>query len=444
MADSNIIITSSIESLRRSNPEALRPQESLLKSNPEALRPQESSGGEAGGGSSFDLSPLVELSQLMLDEIKSVNMNFELLFEKMEMEKLRARDKGAPSSSPSKNNSMAPNDNGDDESLSLFGAIGITALIVKFKTFVETIKTKFKLFFTRIKVLFLPLTTLFVLIDEGIDQFTSDIDKSFVSKLVETMVRTVRRVAEMLILFPLELLQDASSMIARALGFENAAEYIDRIDFKTPFDALFDKVEEGWGLITSVLLEPIEKLIGILGPAIKDEFLESFSEKWDSFTSMLTTIMNTIFSAVQWFSETDMEEKVEGGLGLFRDVVDGIQKWIGNLASSLYEALPDFAKSSISFAKDASAAVGNLFSDDNTSVTPLTSSTRETSAASLSEESRIAAAQNITGQQASVNVVDNSVSSTSNSSSSAAIMMETPPATDRYDPMRGRNGLRFA
>jgi hypothetical protein len=426
VADSNIIITSSIESLRRSNPEA--------------LRPQESSGGEAGGGSSFDLSPLVELSQLMLAEIKSVNMNFELFFEKMELARLKSRDSG-PAESPSAPSVNAPESEKDDSGF-LFD--GIVAGFMAFKTTIVSFALRFKNFIKIIAKPFVIITAAVAGILGFIEGFTENADDTMGEKITRGIMRGIEDILDVIVAWPAQLLVDAVAWLARALGAEGIADYLDRVDIRKALTDMFDYFE--------TFIEPIgamiDSVIAVFQSDQVKELIEGVKGKIiDGFNSGIETlsgIMNTIFSAVQWFSETDMEEKVEGGLGLFRDVVDGIQKWIGNLASSLYEALPDFAKSSISFVKDASGAVGNLFSDDNTSVTPLTSSTRETSAASLSEESRIAAAQNITGQQASVNVVDNSVSSTSNSSSSAAIMMETPPATDRYDPMRGRNGLRFA
>ena len=426
MADSNIIITSSIESLRRSNPEA--------------LRPQESSGGEAGGGSSFDLSPLVELSQLMLAEIKSVNMNFELFFEKMELARLKSRDSG-PAESPSAPSVNAPESEKDDSGF-LFD--GIVAGFMAFKTTIVSFALRFKNFIKIIAKPFVIITAAVAGILGFIEGFTENADDTMGEKITRGIMRGIEDILDVIVAWPAQLLVDTVAWLSRALGAEGIADYLDRVDIRKALADMFDYFES--------FIEPIgamiDSVIAVFQSDQVKELIEGVKGKIiDGFNSGIETlsgIMNTIFSAVQWFSETDMEEKVEGGLGLFRDVVDGIQKWIGNLASSLYEAIPDRIKSSISFVKDASAAVGNLFSDDNTSVTPLTSSTRETSAASLSEESRIAAAQNITGQQTSVNVVDNSVSSTSNSSSSAAIMMETPPATDRYDPMRGRNGLRFA
>ena len=442
MADSNIIITSSIESLRRSNPEA--------------LRPQESSGGEAGGGSSFDLSPLVELSQLMLAEIKSVNMNFELFFEKMELARLKSRDSG-PAESPSAPSVNAPESEKDDSGF-LFD--GIVAGFMAFKSTIVSFALRFKNFIKIIAKPFVIITAAVTGILGFIEGFTENADDTMGEKITRGIMRGIENIIDVIVAWPAQLLVDTVAWLSRALGAEGIADYLDRVDIRKALADMFDYFES--------FIEPIgamiDSVIAVFQSDQVKELIEGVKGKIiDGFNSGIETlsgIMNTIFSAVQWFSETDMEEKVEGGLGLFRDVVDGIQKWIGNLASSLYEALPDFssfAKSSISFVKDASGAVGNLFSDDNTSgavgnlfsddntsVTPLTSSTRETSAASLSEESRIAAAQNITGQQTSVNVVDNSVSSTSNSSSSAAIMMETPPATDRYDPIRGRNGLRFA
>jgi len=426
VADSNIIITSSIESLRRSNPEA--------------LRPQESSGGEAGGGSSFDLSPLVELSQLMLAEIKSVNMNFELFFEKMELARLKSRDSG-PAESPSAPSVNAPESEKDDSGF-LFD--GIVAGFMAFKTTIVSFALRFKNFIKIIAKPFVIITAAVAGILGFIEGFTENADDTMGEKITRGIMRGIEDILDVIVAWPAQLLVDTVAWLSRALGAEGIADYLDRVDIRKALADMFDYFES--------FIEPIgamiDSVIAVFQSDQVKELIEGVKGKIiDGFNSGIETlsgIMNTIFSAVQWFSETDMEEKVEGGLGLFRDVVDGIQKWIGNLASSLYEAIPDRIKSSISFVKDASAAVGNLFSDDNTSVTPLTSSTRETSAASLSEESRIAAAQNITGQQTSVNVVDNSVSSTSNSSSSAAIMMETPPATDRYDPMRGRNGLRFA
>lgn len=426
MADSNIIITSSIESLRRSNPEA--------------LRPQESSGGEAGGGSSFDLSPLVELSQLMLDEIKSVNMNFELFFEKMELARLKSRDSG-PAESPSAPSVNAPESEKDDSGF-LFD--GIVAGFMAFKSTIVSFALRFKNFIKIIAKPFVIITAAVTGILGFIEGFTENADDTMGEKITRGIMRGIENIIDVIVAWPAQLLVDAVAWLSRALGAEGIADYLDRVDIRKALADMFDYfetfIEPIGAMIDSVIAVFQSDQVKELIEAVKGKIIDGFN----SGIETLSGIMNTIFSAVQWFSETDMEEKVEGGLGLFRDVVDGIQKWIGNLASSLYEILPDFAKSSISFVKDASGAVGNLFSDDNTSVTPLTSSTRETSAASLSEESRIAAAQNITGQQASVNVVDNSVSSTSNSSSSAAIMMETPPATDRYDPMRGRNGLRFA
>lgn len=424
MADSSIIITSSIASMRANNPEG--------------LRPDSASAGQGDAEVQSRVEESLEISQLMLEEVKQINVNFETFFEKLELNRLRSKDSGTPSAGPSQ-----PTPKKDKEEDDGFLFDGIIMGFAAFKDRIIQFAARFKNFIKIIAKPFVIITAAVSGILGFIEGFTENENDTIGEKITRGIMRGIENILDLIVAWPAQLLVDAAAWLMRALGAESIADYLDKVDIRKALADLFDYfetfIEPIGAMIDSVIaVFQSEQVQGII-TAVKDKIIDGFNANME----ILSSVMNAIFRAVQWFGETDMDEKIEAGLGLFNNVISGIQNWISNLATSLYEAL-DFAKSSISFAQGVGDTVGNFFSGDNDGVvsSPGTMS-RETSSANLSEESRTAAAQNIMGQQTSVNVVDNSVKSTNNSSSSAAIMMESPAATNPYDLRNGRNGVAF-
>lgn len=172
------------------------------------------------------------------------------------------------------------------------------------------------------------------------------------------------------------------------------------------------------GLINSLIMMPLDLLKDLISWALGKLGFEEASKTLDSFSfqDMFSDFVDMLFDLPSRMMAALLPDPT-GTAGMLLSSTD--------TGKSLY----DFAK--------VDTATGERI------VSPPATPARELSGESLSEESRTAAAQNIMGQQTSVNVVDNSVKSTNNSSSSAAIMMESPAATNPYDLRNVRNGVAF-
>lgn len=403
MADSNIIITSSVESLRRQNPNA--------------LRPEESSGGDVVSAG-MDLSPLLEVSEQTLSEIREINSNFEEFFDKMELQRLRSRDTDAPS--PVQTTTEAPSkQKEEDDAGFLFD--GIVLAFAAFKTRILDFAKRFKNFIKIIAKPFVIITAAVSGVLGFIEGFTADENKTLGQKVIGGIGTGIEKILDTIVAWPAQMLVEAGAWLARALGAESVAEYLDKVDIRKALSDLFNSR---------------------ISELIKEFFVSAFDPIFSFFD-------NRDDSAAQERAAQE-REKLVAGIAKFRDSIFGGVKFLSELVENIANFPRILANKIIDKAKEYGVAwalpdaITNMASGGENMVSTPGETTRETSSASLSEESRTAAAQNIMGQQSSVNVIDNSVSSTSNSSSSAAIMMEVPGATDRHDQYRGRNGYAFA
>lgn len=427
MADSNIIITSSVESLRRQNPNA--------------LRPEESSGGDVVSAG-MDLSPLLEVSEQTLAEIRQINANFEEFFDKMELQRLRSRDEGAPTAAPAPATPAEKKE--EDDSGFLFD--GIVMAFASFKTRILDFAKRFKNFIKIIAKPFVIITAAVSGILGFVEGFTENEDDTMGEKITRGIMRGIEKILDTIVAWPAQLLVDAAAWLMRALGAESIADYLDKVDIRKALADLFDNFEQFIEPIGSV----IDSVISFFQSEEVSSFLTSVKETlldgFNNFLSIIEGVMNTIFGIVRGFVEGEtMGEKLSMAFGAFQEGImsafNAIKDIPKNLLAGVLEGIPRFARAQL---PDSVLNYAGFDSSGDRMVSAPGETTRETSSASLSEESRTAAAQNIMGQQSSVNVIDNSVSSTSNSSSSAAIMMEVPGATDRHDQYRGRNGYAFA
>ena len=427
MADSNIIITSSVESLRRQNPNA--------------LKPDADGSGESAVSAGMDLSPLLEVSEQTLAEIRQINANFEEFFDKMELQRLRARDEGAPTAAPAP---AAPAEKKEDDSGFLFD--GIIMAFSAFKKRILDFAKRFKNFIKIIAKPFVIITAAVSGILGFVEGFTENEDDTMGEKITRGIMRGIEKILDTIVAWPAQLLVDAAAWLMRALGAESIADYLDKVDIRKALSDLFDNFEQFIEPIGSVIDSVISffqsEEVSTFLTTVKETLLDGFN----NFLSIIEGVMNTIFGIVRGFVEGEtMGEKLSMAFGAFQEGImsafDAIKDIPKNILAGVLEGIPRFARAQL---PDSVLNYAGFDSSGDRMVSAPGETTRETSSASLSEESRTAAAQNIMGQQSSVNVIDNSVSSTSNSSSSAAIMMEVPGATDRHDQYRGRNGYAFA
>ena len=427
MADSNIIITSSVESLRRQNPNA--------------LKPDADGSGESAVSAGMDLSPLLEVSEQTLAEIRQINANFEEFFDKMELQRLRARDEGAPTAAPAPATPAEKKE--EDDSGFLFD--GIVMAFASFKTRILDFAKRFKNFIKIIAKPFVIITAAVSGILGFVEGFTENEDDTMGEKITRGIMKGIEKILDTIVAWPAQLLVDAAAWLMRALGAESIADYLDKVDIRKALADMFDHFEKFIEPIGSVIDSVIsffqsEEVSGFL-TTMKETLIDGFN----NYLSYIEGVMNTIFGIVRGFVEGEtMGEKLSMAFGAFQEGImsafNAIKDIPGNLLRGILEKVPALQLA----VPDSVLNFAGLDSNGNRIVSAPGETTRETSSASLSEESRTAAAQNIMGQQSSVNVIDNSVSSTSNSSSSAAIMMEVPGATDRHDQYRGRNGYAFA
>jgi hypothetical protein len=274
----------------------------------------------------------IKILEVIANSVAMLNNNFEEFMQNQALANLKGldpEDKGGVQGKTS-----GAKDSGDkDDSGFLFD--GIIASFMAFKASMMLFGTRLLNFIKRIA---LPVTAVIALITGFMEDFEST-EGTFGEKVVAGLGGAIQKLFKWLIAVPSQFVVDMAAWLARKMGADAMADYLERVDVVKMWEDLLGGIGEFLKPMTDMIAEGIDWFSSEEAAGFR-EAVSGFVEKIGNFIVSTAKVFAELLHFFTTGNELEAIQKI-------KEIYQAILDWFSELPKKMFDSLPEFAQAGL-------------------------------------------------------------------------------------------------
>lgn len=285
----------------------------------------------------------IKILEVIANSVAMLNNNFEEFMQNQALANLKGldpEDKGGVQGKTS-----GAKDSGDkDDSGFLFS--GIIASFTAFKASMKLFGTRLLNFIKRIA---LPVTAVIALITGFMEDFESE-QGTFGEKVVAGLGGAIQKLFKWLIAVPSQFVVDMAAWLARKMGADAMADYLERVDVVKMWEDLLGGIGEFLKPMTDMIAKGIDWFSSEESAGVReavsgfvDGYLTLVTSYWKGVGNFIVSITKVFAELLHFFTTGNELEAIQK----IKEIYQAILDWFSELPKKMFDSLPEFAQAGL-------------------------------------------------------------------------------------------------
>ena len=284
----------------------------------------------------------IKILEVIANSVAMLNNNFEEFMQNQALANLKGldpEDKGGVQGKTS-----GAKDSGAKDSGFLFSGI-----IASFTAFKASMMLFGKRLLNFIKRIALPVTAVIALITGFMEDFESE-QGTFGEKVVAGLGGAIQKLFKWLIAVPSQFVVDMAAWLARKMGADAMADYLERVDVVKMWEDLLGGIGEFLKPMTDMIAKGIDWFSSEESAGVReavsgfvDGYITLVTSFWKRVGNIIVSITKVFAELLHFFTTGNELESIQK----IKEIYQAILDWFSELPKKMFDSLPEYAQAGL-------------------------------------------------------------------------------------------------